>query len=294
MSAKSVIKRLTRKLSATVNRIVADSVTAHIVNCDVPHLLDGKVIMITGATGGLGMAFCRAFLGAGASVILAGRDQAKLKSCVETLTKEVPHASSRIASIILDQLATATFKDKLAEAISIFGRIDQLVNNAGTLSVAMPNTTEEVWDRVIDTNLKSAYFLSQLFITYLRDNGIKGNILNVSSSSSIRPGYSPYNISKWGINALTLGLAKLGAPHGITVNAIAPGPTATSMLKRADATGNDLTLPTSPIGRYAHPIEIANMAVMLLSEAGRTIVGDTIYMTGGAGLITIDDETINF
>ena len=80
-------------------------------------------------------------------------------------------------------------------------------------------------------------------------------------------------------------------PYGITVNGIAPGPTVTPMLHRD---GNNLTLNANPTGRYAMPHEIANMAVMLSSEMGRMVVGDIVYMTGGAGLITVDDIPYNF
>ena len=84
----------------------------------------------------------------------------------------------------------------------------------------------------------------------------------------------------------------MGCKYGITVNAIAPGPTATPMLGKNNT--EELTLPQSPIGRYIHPCEIASMAVFLLSANGRSIVGDTIYMTGGAGILTFDDDEIPF
>lgn len=126
----------------------------------------------------------------------------------------------------------------------------------------------------------------------MKDHNIKGNILNISSSSGIRPAVSAYALSKWGIQGLTLGLAKSLAPYGIVVNSIAPGPTATPMLLGNDI--QNINRPRLPSGRYAMPCEIANMAVMLVSEMGRTIVGDTIYMTGGAGLITFDDIDYTF
>ena len=109
----------------------------------------------------------------------------------------------------------------------------------------------------------------------------------IASSSSLRPAISAYELSKWGIRGLTMGLAKKYIKKGIVVNGIAPGPTATSMLNK-DEKGN-LTRSNSPIGRYILPEEIANAAVFLVSDMGRTIVGDIIYMTGGAGIITFDD-----
>lgn len=122
---------------------------------------------------------------------------------------------------------------------------------------------------------------------YMKENQIAGNILNVGSSSSLRPAISAYSMSKWGIRSLTLGLAKALAPHGITVNGIAPGPTATPMLLGDDL--GDIALKGSPIGRYVLPEEIANMAVVLVSPMGQSIVGDMVFMTGGAGVVTYDD-----
>ena len=151
----------------------------------------------------------------------------------------------------------------------------------------MTHLTEIDFDKVVDTNLKGTFFLSQFFGRYMVDNEIEGNILNISSSSSLRPANSPYILSKWGIRALTMGLAKSLAPHGIVVNSIAPGPTQTSMSNLDD--DSDITLVSSPIGRYAKPEEVAQMAVVLVSGMGRTVVGDTVFMTGGLGNLTVDD-----
>ena len=119
------------------------------------------------------------------------------------------------------------------------------------------------------------------------ENHINGNILNLASSSSIRPANSAYAISKWGIKGLTLGLAKMLIKHNIVVNGIAPGPTATPMLMKDG--DNSISLPQNPSGRYVMPEEIANLAVILVSSMGRMVVGDIIYVTGGAGVITYDD-----
>lgn len=95
-----------------------------------------------------------------------------------------------------------------------------------------------------------------------------------------------------GIRGLTLGLAKMLTPYGITVNGLAPGPTATSMLIKGEI--KEITLDNNPVGRYAMPEEIANMAVVLTSAIGRMVVGDIVYMTGGSGLVTFDDIHYQF
>ena len=198
----------------------------------------------------------------------------------------------RLFSMVWDNTQVSCFEERLQTALNkvkAFGysHIDILVNNAGVLGASMPNAREEEFDRVIDTNLKGVFFLSQLFGKYMKENKITGNILNVGSSSCLRPAISAYTLSKWGIRGLTLGLAKSLAPYGITVNGIAPGPTATPMLLKDDL--NNITNNGNPIGRYALPEEIANMAVILVSPMGQTIVGDMVYMTGGAGVVTNDD-----
>ncbi len=146
-----------------------------------------------------------------------------------------------------------------------------------------PPTSGVFWSK---TNLNGTFFLSKTVAKYMIQNGIKGNILNIASSSSLRPAASAYTFSKWGIRGFTLGLAKTLAPYGITVNGLAPGPTATPMLHRD---GHDITFEKNPMGRFAMPEEIANMAAVLVSDIGRMVVGDIVYMTGGAGVITYDD-----
>ena len=108
----------------------------------------------------------------------------------------------------------------------------------------------------------------------------------------MRPAISAYTLTKWGIRGLTLGLGKIFAPYGITVNGIAPGPTATQMIIKKET--DNITFSTNPLGRLVMPEEIANMAVFLVSEMGRSIIGDIVYMTGGSGLVTLDDVKYSF
>ena len=141
--------------------------------------------------------------------------------------------------------------------------------------------------KVFDTNLKSVYFLTKQFVNYFIKNEIKGNILNISSSSSLRPGVTPYTIAKWGMKSFTQGMAKSLVPYGITVNSLAPGPTHTPMHVSNGDEGLDEF--SNPTGRMADAVELANMAVILVSKMGNMVVGDTVYMTGGAGVLTLDD-----
>lgn len=138
----------------------------------------------------------------------------------------------------------------------------------------------------MDTNVKGTFFVSQAVGNYMIENRIKGHILNISSSSALRPAWGPYQISKWAIRGFTLGLAEKLQPYGIVVNAIAPGQTATPMLGKdsRDDIYNDYAL----AGRYIMPEEVANLAVFMVSGMGNMIVGDSVYMTGGSGTITLE------
>lgn len=266
-------------------------VSAQVVTLAPSELLKGKCALITGGTSGIGFNIAKAFLNAGAIVIITGRNQARL----EKASKELGH-EGRVYNFVMDNTNVQTFAPTLKRMIEQlskdgYGHIDILVNNAGVLGASLPNATEEEYDAVLDTNLKGVFFLSQLVGKYMKENHIKGNILNIASSSSLRPASSAYTLSKWGIRGFTLGLAKSLAPLGITVNGLAPGPTATPMLMKAGETNLYNKI---PLGRYVLPEEIANMAVFLVSEMGRSIIGDIVYMTGGAAILGFDDMTYNF
>ena len=117
---------------------------------------------------------------------------------------------------------------------------------------------------------------------------IKGKIINITSIAGIKSGFDPYSVSKWGATCITKGLAKELVHHGIVVNGIGPGPTATEMLGK---NGSDLYNAKNPSQRYCTAEEIANLATMLVGEAGRMIVGDLVYISGGAATITFDDQS---
>lgn len=264
--------------------------TANIVTIPHNELLKGRTAVITGGTSGIGFAIAKLFLASGASVCITGRNEDRLrKACADLQNSSI---DGKVFYSALDNKDVSTFPIKVEQIITQTGKIDILVNNAGVLGANFPNAQEEEYDVVLDTNLKGVFFLSQLIGKYMKENNIHGNILNIASSSSLRPAASAYTISKWGLRGLTLGLAKSLAPYGIVVNGVAPGPTATPMLIKGDRA--NITHEKIPAGRYAMPEEIANMALFLVSDMGRMVLGDIVYMTGGAGLLTYDDMTYTF
>ena len=292
-----MLRRIVRKIRDIIKR------TSRVFKKKVPvyipvlqsELLTGRTALITGGSSGIGLAIAKAFLQSGGNVVITGRNQEKLNKACDELKNLCSDYSERVWCIVLDNSDVSSFKLKFEQIITMLNglKIDILVNNAGIIKgKSFAEVNEKDFTDVIDTNLKGWYFLSQIVAKYMIKNKIHGNILNVASSSSLRPAITPYTISKWGIRGFTSGLAKLLIPHDIVVNGIAPGPTATSLLISDGYDGIEHNV--LPAGRYATAEEIANMSIMLVSSIGRMIVGDIIYMTGGAGTITVDDIKYNF
>lgn len=267
-------------------------VEANVVSLDINKMLDGRVALITGGTSGIGKAIAETFLKSGATVIITGRNESKINNVLNEIKNQNVLYELKVFGVQLNNIQPSSFGHKLEEIIKLISpaKIDILVNNAGIGGGDISNTTEEEFDQVIKTNLNGTFFLSKIVSKYMIKNSIKGNILNIASSSSLRPAASAYTFSKWGIRGFTLGLAKTLAPFDITVNGLAPGPTATPMLH---CDGHDISFEKNPMRRFAMPEEIANMAAVLVSDMGRMIVGDIVYMTGGAGVITFDDIEYN-
>lgn len=280
MSIVGIIRKI-------ISLFVKPNITyANVVTVQSGELLNNRLALITGGTSGIGMAIGDAYLKEGCDVAITGRNEEKLKSVVKCLTEK--HPERKIYGLQLDNTDVKSFETKVSEVEAYFSKnIDILVNNAGVGGGDIHKLKEDDYDAVMNTNLKGCFFLSKIISDRMKVNHVKGNILNVASSSSLRPATSAYIISKWGVKGVTIGLAKILIKDNIVVNGIAPGPTATPMMF---PNGSDnIYLPNNPSKRYAMPEEIANMAVFLVSDMGRLIVGDIVYMTGGAGTITVDD-----
>lgn len=241
------------------------------------NLLAGKTALVTGGNSGIGYAIAKKFVESGAEVIILARNPEKTKAVAEEL-----HCDYLITDV--------TDTERLVSVVGQYikdRRIDILVNSAGILDKEpMLAKTSQGYDAVMNTNLKAAYFMCQTIANHMQDKGIKGHILNISSSSSKRPGWGPYQLSKHALNAMTEGFAMRLAPNGITVNGIAPGITATPM-QDGNLVGGSLTY-NNPMRRAQAPEEIANLAVFMVSDLGNSIIGDTVLMTGGSGNLSIN------
>lgn len=239
-------------------------------------LLKDKVALITGGSGGIGMAIAQKFLDCGCKIIIAGTNESKLKKCTENLLGGAQY-------IVINMNDVSTFELKIKEATQIFGKIDILINSAGIHSENMDywNMTESEYDRIMNINLKGLYFFTRNIARYMKDNKINGRILFISSSRGSEPAWSPYGISKWGLNGMVKGLAMTLFPYKINVNAIAPGSTATNLLGYNK--GDSIYTDDNSECRYIMPVEIANFASLIVSDAGTMINGEIVKIASGRG-----------
>ncbi len=271
---KQIVKSVSTTLK-TKNIVPIQNLT------DKEDILKDKVALITGGNGGIGFAIAQKFIKSGCAVIIGGTNKQKLIQCCEELKKMGGNAKW----IIIDFTKTSVLYNEIEKAAKFYNHIDILVNAAGIHSTKsftnFYNITEDEYDNILNINLRGTYFVSQAMAKYMIDNKIKGHILNISSSTGGEPAWSPYRLSKLGIEGFTKGLAQMLTKHGITVNGIAPGSTATSLLGYQK--GDSIATFDNEVGRYILPSEVAEYAKILVSNLGDMVVGETIYISGGRG-----------
>mgnify|MGYP002779563676 CR=1 FL=1 len=244
-----------------------------------PFDLGGKVALVTGANTGIGQGIALALAGAGARLVLAGRTAPD-----ETLLRLA--ADGGEAEFVPADLAeTRAIAPLVESALASSGRIDVLVNNAGTIRRAdAVDFTEEDWDAVVDLNLKSAFFLCQQVGRHMIARG-SGKIINIASMLSFQGGIRvpSYTASKSGLAGITRLLANEWAGKGINVNAIAPGyvETANTEQLRADPDRSRAILERIPAGRWATPGDMGGAAVFLASAASDYVNGHVLAVDGG-------------
>ncbi|WP_294303065.1 2-dehydro-3-deoxy-D-gluconate 5-dehydrogenase KduD [uncultured Sphingomonas sp.] len=244
-----------------------------------PFDLSGRVAVVTGANTGIGQAIALALAAAGADIAAVGRSAA-------TDTVKQVRAMGRKAEIVSADLSTIEPVSRVVdETVEKLGGLHILVNNAGIIRRAdAVDFTEEDWDAVVDTNLKSVFFLSQAAGRHMIAAG-RGRIINIASMLTFQGGIRApsYTASKSGIGGLTKLLANEWAKHGVTVNAIAPGYIATNNTAalQADATRNAAILDRIPAGRWGDPADLGGAAVFLASDAATYVQGHILAVDGG-------------
>ncbi|MGJ7510823.1 SDR family NAD(P)-dependent oxidoreductase [Variovorax sp. GT1P44] len=244
--------------------------------------LTGKVALVTGGNGGIGLGMAKGLAQAGARVVVAARNPQKSAAAVAAL-KALGSDSFALAADVTDERAVTALFDELAARC---GRLDILVNNAGT-TVRKPvdQLTLAEWHQVMDTNLTSAFLCCRAAHPHLKAAG-GGKIINIGSMMSIFGApYSPaYGASKGGIVQLTRSMATSWAADGIQVNAVLPGWIQTELTDgaRAQVPGlNERVVARTAAGRWGQPEDLAGIAVFLASAASDFVTGTAIPVDGG-------------
>jgi len=239
--------------------------------------LTGKVAIVTGGNGGIGLGMARGLKAAGAEVVVSGRNVAKGEAAAVSLGGYF---------IAADVTGKAACDALVTETVARLGRLDVLVNNAGTsVRKAPQDLSEAEWHHVIDTNLTSAFLCSQAAYFAMREAG-GGKIINIGSMMSLfgTPFAAAYGASKGGIVQLTLSQAAAWAKDNIQVNAVLPGWIETELTEGAKAQVpglNEAVLARTPAGRWGHPDDLAGIAVFLAARASDYVTGTAIPCDGG-------------
>ena len=256
--------------------------------------LKGRTTLVTGGAMGIGKSIAERLGEAGANVVIADINSEQGQKVVS----ELKSRSVKSAFIQVDIRKTAEIENAVDFTVKTFGGLDILVNNAGIFPF-MPflNMTEDFWDKVLDTNLKSAFLFVQKAARIMVENKKGGSIINIASIDALHPtgNLTAYDSSKGGMVMLTKAIALELGKSGINVNAIAPGgiqtpgaqQSASAMMQSAglkpadfEAMGKAFTA-RIPLGRQGDPDDIATVALFLASDASRYITGETIVVDGG-------------
>lgn len=246
--------------------------------------LTGKVALVTGASSGIGRASALALCAQGAKVVVAARRIDKLTA----LAAEIKSHGKEALAVQMDVTNKASIDAAVLEAIKTFGRLDILLNDAGTADgAAFLDMTEDVWNKVLNTNLKGYYLVAQAAAKEMAKNKW-GRIINITSiaSGGVGVGFAgsaAYCSSKGGVVGLTEALADELAPMGILVNAIGPGVIETDMTQSIlrDPKMAAGFLSRAPLKRAGKPEEIAAAVVYLASDEASYTTGATLYVDGG-------------
>ena len=251
--------------------------------------LKDKVGLVTGGAQGIGLGIAKAFLEAGANVVISDRNEDGLKKAMTALKRRF---GKKVYGIHADVSREGDVKKMVGESVREFNKIDILVNNAGFggMNYFWEMSLHE-WDDVLNTNLRGAFICSKEVVKVMLDKGVKGKIINIASTNSIIPstGISAYCASKGGLLMFTRVAAQELGPRGINVNAIGPGTTTTPITEGFyNLPGlKEGFLERTPKGRFGEPEDIAKVAVFLASEYSDWVTGQIIFADGGQSLMAL-------
>ncbi|AQT82257.1 short-chain dehydrogenase [Mycolicibacterium litorale] len=238
--------------------------------------LGNRTALVTGGTAGIGLACARLLAGAGASVIVTGRDQRRGERAAGQLGGDVRFVRADLADIA-----------SVAQLVPLAGEVDILVNNAASFPGALTVDQDiDSFERTFDTNVRGTYFLTAGLVAGMLDRR-RGSIVNVTSMVASKGvgGASTYGASKAAVESLTRAWAAEFGPYGVRVNSVAPGPTRTEGVQAQWGDVNEELGRALPLGRTADPEEIAHAVLFLASPRSSFITGSTLHADGGGSAI---------
>jgi len=241
--------------------------------------LQGRVSLVTGASRGIGRAIARGLAAEGAHVVLGARDAAKLAEAVA----EIESAGGRAEPLALDVAERASVEAVVAHVVSVHGRIDHLVNNAGvTRDNLLLRMKDEEWQQVLATNLTGVFLCTQAALKPMLKQRA-GRIVSVTSVVGLggNAGQANYAASKAGIVGFTKSVAREVASRGITVNAVAPGFVDTDMTAAMTEKAREAVRGAIPMGRVGRPEDVAGAVLYLVSDAAAYVTGQVLSVDGG-------------
>ena len=241
--------------------------------------LDGRKALVTGASRGIGRAIAEALAEAGAEVALAARGGAAL----EDVAAAISAAGGRAVPVVMDVSDVASCRDGVARAAEALGGLDILVNNAGREEVRAALEVEEpLWDGIVGTNLKGAFFAAQAAARRMERGGAILNLCSLTSERGV-PTAVPYGASKSGLAGMTRALAVEWAPRGIRVNALEPGYFRTALTESfyRDEGWQSAMLARIPLARFGELEDLVGASIFLASDAARYITGVCLPVDGG-------------
>jgi len=245
--------------------------------------LKDKVALVTGGSRGIGTAICMALAGEGAKVVVNYNTNGEK---AEDVVKQIKTKYGTDAIAVGANIAKESdVIDMFAKIEEKFSGVDILVNNAAVCPVGpVKDMSLETWQEAMDVNLNGTFLCSREFIKQLLAKDIKGRVVNIVSQAAFRgslSGKSPYDASKGGIVSFTIALAREMAPHGVGVNAVAPGLVMTDMVAELVSKNREKYLNRVPLGRIAEPKEIADVVLFMASQRSSYMTGATVDVTGG-------------
>lgn len=271
-----MIKSIVKKVVSLFQRKEVVYIQFSRVNPD--KRFEGKKILVTGGTSGVGFEIAKEFIAEGAKVMITGRRTESLEKAKSELK------SDRVSTLVWDIENVSQDEEKLKDVITTLGDIDVFVNNAGIYDETTWSLIDEtMYDKIVDINSKGLFFICQAEGKYFIERNRKGKIINICSIAGIKSGFDPYSVSKWGSVCITKGLAKHLTCKGVIVNGVAPGNVVTNIHKGVKGKSVEENAYTAQhlTHRYTLVEEVAGMVLYLSSDLGSNIVGQVIPIDGG-------------